>query len=843
MSFFDNRHVSGKGGIRSGATGNTSLSANFNRIMTRKILFPIIYHVNALKPIKKDKVVFLEIRFGELTDSYQELFNNLVCNYEMDIHCHFLRQGFVNNRQELKRQIDFLKDAATAGYLIYNDSSDTQGSFKVRRGTRVMNVWHAAGAFKKFGNSTKDKLFNDGKKGIKYNLHPKYDLVTVSSPEIEWAYAEAMGERPECVKGLGISRSDVFYKKEFIDAAFEHLYDIMPAAKEKKVILYAPTFRGTPRDAITPDMFSVKMFYEHLSEDYVLLIKHHPLVKRRPEILSEYSGFAVDMTDNMSIAELLCVSDICITDYSSLIFEYAIFERPILFFAYDLANYFDWRGFYYKFEELTPGPVCYTNAELISFIENIDELFDKEKVKEFRGRFMSGCDGHATERIMKEFFGDRIEKYRRKESIEGDFHTLPDVNTLYRNENKRIKDMEEVMKKASSAYEKAKSFPVENGRIALLADENCDYDVFFALEKALDEDPERKWEVVSDIRFNKKNITEFMKKLAKCEIIVCAGEPFILRMIGVRPETRMIQLSPELLPVYPRWANSIEVRSGFKVKENRLFPIKSEYDLIVGSSERENDFFRKNYKCKQSGKIVNIGNPILDIFRDDDFTKTARARLDMMIPYAEDKRIIAFLCKDREQLDANLAKAMTMLHEDFASTHICICMALDGTPGRKLNLPEYIDGFAFDPRASLSEMVARESMGALDNEKYRTKGSGIDSQKVMYAQMPPLSVLEAIACAEVVVGDYSSRVLACAAANKPLILWKPDRVTFEHICEKYMDMSEVLNRITVSDIKELTEKLKATDEYDYDTLHRIAKEYLCNNDGCASKRFIDVIKS
>ena len=73
------------------------------------------------------------------------------------------------------------------------------------------------------------------------------------------------------------------------------------------------------------------MFYENFSDEYIVLFKHHPLVQKLPEIPHEYSNFAVDVTHLMDIEDLLCVSDICITDYSSLVFEYSLFEKPIIF--------------------------------------------------------------------------------------------------------------------------------------------------------------------------------------------------------------------------------------------------------------------------------------------------------------------------------------------------------------------------------------------------------------------------------------------------------------------------------------------------------------------------------
>ena len=110
---------------------------------------------------------------------------------------------------------------------------------------------------------------------------------------------------------------------------------------------------------------------------------------------------ALDMTDRLSIEELLTAADVCITDYSSLVFEYSLFERPILFFTYDMQEYLDERGFYYPIREMMPGPVCSTTQELTEVLKTPDAEFDLVRVREFKYRFMSGCDGHATARILQ----------------------------------------------------------------------------------------------------------------------------------------------------------------------------------------------------------------------------------------------------------------------------------------------------------------------------------------------------------------------------------------------------------------------------------------------------------
>ncbi len=148
----------------------------------------------------------------------------------------------------------------------------------------------------------------------------------------------------------------------------------------------------------------INAFGEALSDDYVLLIKHHGLAKNVPEIPEKWrDNFAFDMGKRkiLGIERLLAIADICVTDYSSIAFEYAILERPLIFFAYDLDEYLDRRGMYYDYEEITPGPVCRTNDEMIDYILHIAERFNKQEILDFKQKYVNMCDGHATERTIE----------------------------------------------------------------------------------------------------------------------------------------------------------------------------------------------------------------------------------------------------------------------------------------------------------------------------------------------------------------------------------------------------------------------------------------------------------
>lgn len=366
-------------------------------------LYPRMYrHESRKHDIEPNSVLFVETRFKQMPESFRCMWSAFEGSTTYHTEFYSLERSsssflhFAQNCTELVRKL------ATAEYVFLNDASDLISSLPLNPRTKVIQLWHACGAFKKWGMSTAEKNF--GGSAWEKERHPFYEnlnLVAVSSPEVIWAYEEAMGlsDRPGIVQALGTSRTDIFYDDVFLRDAQAQLAARIPRWDGRKVILYAPTFRGTTGHAKGPDFLDIEALHEQLSEDYILLIKHHPLVTNVPEIPPTCCDFAFNVGD-MPIDTLLSVADVCITDYSSIVFEYSLFERPIAFFAPDIDDYNDWRGFYYDYSELTPGPVFDTTDALIEWIVSLDNGFDTSEITQFRKRFMSACDGHATQRIL-----------------------------------------------------------------------------------------------------------------------------------------------------------------------------------------------------------------------------------------------------------------------------------------------------------------------------------------------------------------------------------------------------------------------------------------------------------
>lgn len=370
-----------------------------------KLLYPLCYYAGCLRKVRQRKILFVENHTGQLSDNFI-LLKELLLQENYEISEHYLKVSTSGWGQVVCRSIRLIWDMATAKCVFLNESNSLFGAFTIRQDTKLIQLWHACGAFKKWGYSVADKSFGDDREELdRFPGHRNYDLVSVSGQDVCWAYEEAFGlkSKPGVVKPLGVSRTDVYFSEKKKQQAYTHLKELKLPLKGRKIILYVPTFRGDIRTAKAPDGLNLSELYL-LNEEYVVLIKQHPFVKGQMEIPEQYRDFCIEITDELTTEELLMVSDICVTDYSSVVFEYALLNKPILFFAYDLEEYYDERGFYYPYEEFVPGPVVETTDALVQEIKQIAD-FDRDKIDAFRKKYMSGCDGHATERIIEYVLG------------------------------------------------------------------------------------------------------------------------------------------------------------------------------------------------------------------------------------------------------------------------------------------------------------------------------------------------------------------------------------------------------------------------------------------------------
>ena len=340
--------------------------------------------------VKKNRIVFISNRRDGISGNYEYIYDKLIGNRELDIRTVFDRaEGYFTC-------FKYGYYMATAKVLLVDDYIELIYKIPRREDNYLIQVWHACGAFKTFGFS---RLGRPGGQKQKNNAHRNYDFCTVSSSEICKYYAEGFGLSLEKVVPTGVPRTDIFFSEEYKEKARNEIYSKYPHLKGKNVILFAPTFRGNGKKSgyYPENRFDFIKLYEHFKGEYVIIIKHHPFVNNRVEIPAEYEGKIIDMSDNEELNELLFITDVLITDYSSVVFEASLLDIPMLFYSFDLQNYIATRGFYYEYDSFVPGKIVYNMDSLIEAIDKKD--FESEKIDAFKHKFFDELDGKAGQRV------------------------------------------------------------------------------------------------------------------------------------------------------------------------------------------------------------------------------------------------------------------------------------------------------------------------------------------------------------------------------------------------------------------------------------------------------------
>ncbi|GAA1466037.1 CDP-glycerol glycerophosphotransferase family protein [Nocardiopsis exhalans] len=207
----------------------------------------------------------------------------------------------------------------------------------------------------------------------------------------------------------GYPRNDIFFAPDR-EAIAERTRRLLGLPEGKKVVLYAPTWRDDKyytRGKHKLDLhLDLRRMYEKLGDDHVLLVRRHPRVVDSVPIVGE--DFVYDVSLYPEIQELFLITDVLVTDYSSMMFDFANTGRPMLFFTYDLESYRDnLRGFYFDFEETAPGPLLTRSDDVIGALLDIDEVAEKSSAsyRSFVDQFCPLDDGRASARVVDRVFG------------------------------------------------------------------------------------------------------------------------------------------------------------------------------------------------------------------------------------------------------------------------------------------------------------------------------------------------------------------------------------------------------------------------------------------------------
>lgn len=308
-----------------------------------------------------------------------------------------------------RKSLKYYYYMATSQYWVFNARQADE--IVKREGTTYLQTWHGT-PLKRLASD----MFNVNMAGVSdvqeyidrfYKNSRRWDYLMAQNEYSAEIFKRCFNFNKEVL--FGYSANDILYTDNN-EVAIDNLKEKFELPKDKKVILYAPTWRDDNvykkgHYKMTMEL-ELRQMQEKIGDEYIVILKMHYLITNSINI-SDFKGFVYDLSIGTDIQELYLVSDILITDYSSTMFDFANLRRNTIFFTYDIENYRDsLRGFYFDLEEEAPGPVVKTTEEVVDSILNIEKVTEEYKEKEqlFYDKFCHIDRGHTAENIFNKIF-------------------------------------------------------------------------------------------------------------------------------------------------------------------------------------------------------------------------------------------------------------------------------------------------------------------------------------------------------------------------------------------------------------------------------------------------------
>lgn len=364
----------------------------YYKMFLQYIVFPLVYLKNRLNKVEDRLVIFADAHHDTCPMHMMSIREKLKSEH------YNIKEFYIDSSKHTRKEVtgsmlDFMREYPKASFVIICDYYLPVSSCRKKKETKVIQLWHGCGAFKRFGHDAKDDI-----PGFYIGSPIKnYDLVTTSGDACLTFFRSAM-QIPDfennIVRPMGAAYTDKFFDDDFIQSCKDKFRFAYPNARGKKVVLWAPTFRGSAGK--TGDKKNAHLF-DNMRLEINACVREIPdaflIESLHPHMLNGGSSI-------MTTEELMVCSDMIITDYSSVFFEYLLLDKPILFYVPDFDKYKEKRGFYLNFNKL-PGRIVKDKKNLKYNIK--EALFDddmSEQREKFKIKYMNGCDGKVTKRIM-----------------------------------------------------------------------------------------------------------------------------------------------------------------------------------------------------------------------------------------------------------------------------------------------------------------------------------------------------------------------------------------------------------------------------------------------------------
>lgn len=383
-------------------------------LTSRAKMKKFLYRKLFTKMSMKEEVVLLESFFGKsYSDSPKYIFEYLNENYPGKYKYVWImneKKKLPYKAKQIKRfSFQYFYWMGRAKYIVLNSRQPVY--FIKREGNVFLETWHGTPLKKLVFDMEEVTTASPLYKQQFYTQTRSWDYLVAPNEFSAEIFTHAFMYDGPMLK-TGYPRNDILYRKDKETLA-EEIKKKLKIPVDKRVILYAPTWRddefyGSGKYKFTLRLELDKM-KEHFDKDTVILLRTHYFVADFLDV-SQYGDFVKNVSKYDDIAELYLISDVLITDYSSVFFDYANLRRPMLFYTYDLEKYRDvLRGFYIDMEEELPGPLLSTTESVISALENIEEVEKKykDKYKMFCDKFCDFENGTATKQIVEKVFGGK----------------------------------------------------------------------------------------------------------------------------------------------------------------------------------------------------------------------------------------------------------------------------------------------------------------------------------------------------------------------------------------------------------------------------------------------------
>lgn len=383
--------------------------------IVKKGLFGIYHLGSNFIPIKKNTIMFESSNGRNYTGNpryiYEEILNQ---NLENEFNCIWVFQDtstkIPGNAIKVKRsRFKYLFYSLRSEFWIFD--SRHQYYLKKKKNTKYIQTWHGT-ALKKLGLDM-DYLNMSGNTNIeKYRYEFKkntsiWDYLISQNEYSNKIFKSAFDFKGEFLE-IGYPRNDILINNND-EESINKIKDKLNIPKDKKIILYAPTWRDNEYHQRGEYKFATEMNFDEmnkeLSDEYFLIVKYHYLVKDDMN-WTKYKDFIIECDADWDIQELYLISDMMITDYSSVMFDYAILKRPMIFYTYDLENYKNnLRDFYFDMFEEVPGPIIKKSQNLTEYIKNFDinqyNREYREKYNKFNEKFNQFDKGTASKQVIE----------------------------------------------------------------------------------------------------------------------------------------------------------------------------------------------------------------------------------------------------------------------------------------------------------------------------------------------------------------------------------------------------------------------------------------------------------